>query len=121
MFEEWINNPVSFIEYCMTINGWNDPSLSIDRIDNNGDYIPGNIRFATKTIQSRNKRSFPGKTGYTGVVLDLRYNKPRYKSGISINNRSIHIGTFDTAKEAAIARDQYITDNNLEGFNLQVL
>lgn len=31
-----------------------------------------------------------------------------------------HIGTFKTAKEAAIARDQYIIDNNLP-HRLQVL
>lgn len=52
----WINNPVAFIEYVKTLEHCGEKGYSLDRIDNNKNYEPGNLRYATQSEQNRNKR-----------------------------------------------------------------
>lgn len=51
--EEWRSSYVAFLAY---IGRRPSPSHSIDRIDNNAGYHPGNVRWATKQEQARNTR-----------------------------------------------------------------
>lgn len=46
-----------FVKYAMTLEGFDDPTLSTDRIDNSKGYAPGNIRFATPLTQVHNRRA----------------------------------------------------------------
>lgn len=53
--DEWLNSFLSFQEWAVA-NGYAD-NLSIDRIDNDGNYEPSNCRWSTAVVQSNNRRS----------------------------------------------------------------
>ena len=62
---EWRNSFLTFYEWA-TNNGYQE-NLTIDRINVNGNYEPGNCRWITKGEQTRNKRDtthifFRGRT-----------------------------------------------------------
>ena len=57
-----------------------------------------NLEYRSRSVASRKRRS-SSKIGYTGVYKENN----RYRAVISVNRRSLHIGMFSTAEEAALA------------------
>ena len=55
---------------------------------------------------------------YIGVFYNKKVfgkvNKKPFYSTVGVKKEYTHIGSFETAKEAAIARDVYIIKNNLD-------
>ena len=112
--EEWLDVQ-NFYDWAMS-NGYSD-ELSIDRIESDGNYCSENCRWTTKTIQRRNTRIAKNNTsGYKGVCYHKGNNK--YIARIRVNKNLIHLGYFQTAVEAGVAYNNYIIENNLEGFIL---
>jgi hypothetical protein len=54
---EWLSNPKDFLKYLWSLEGAMNDSLELDRVDNDGDYKPGNLRFVTHSESMKNRRA----------------------------------------------------------------
>jgi len=64
--QQWMDDRPSFFDYLISLPGWDDLNLTVDRIDNDKGYEPGNIRFATMLTQNNNRR---GSRNYLANAL----------------------------------------------------
>ena len=62
MCDEWKNDFLKFYNWSMN-NGYKD-NLTIDRINNDGNYEPSNCRWVTPKEQLNNRRNFLIKNQY---------------------------------------------------------
>jgi len=56
MYSEWINNYPKFKEYILTNLGERPEGMTLDRINNDGNYEPNNLRWATQLQQCEDHR-----------------------------------------------------------------
>jgi hypothetical protein len=76
------------------------------RINPDGNYEPGNVRWATDTVQSINRRAF-GRVEYKGVT---EVSQGIYRARVTYGGYRIHIGRFKAKEEAAYMYDCFILD-----------
>lgn len=54
--DEWKDDFQAFYDHVSQLPHFGEEGYSLDRINNNGNYEPGNVRWATRTEQNKNKR-----------------------------------------------------------------
>ena len=102
MCDEWRISFLSFKEWSIS-NGYSD-SLSIDRIDVNGNYSPDNCRWVSNSVQQFNKRRTSRNTsGHVGVSWNK--NSRRWIAYITKNGETTVLGYFVNYNDAVIARE----------------
>ncbi len=85
------------------VNGPIPEGMTIDHINlDSRDNRLSNLRLATMRQQMQNRREW-AETGVKGVYITP---KGKIYSNITVNKKTIHIGTFDTVEEAAAAYEQ---------------
>ena len=57
----WVENRVEFLRYLVSLDGWDQPTLQLDRTDNDKGYEPGNVRFVTRSVNMGNKRKITAR------------------------------------------------------------
>lgn len=56
IYPKWVHSFDAFYDYVSKLEHFGEVGYTLDRIDNNGNYEPNNLRWATRSQQNKNKR-----------------------------------------------------------------
>lgn len=118
IFSIWQVDFQSYYDYITALPNYREIGFSIDRIDNNGNYFPGNLRWTNQHFQVANSRKRKDNTsGYRGVYFNKR--DKNWNAAIFINGINHNLGYHDTPEIAVMVRNNYIEKNNLTEYFIQ--
>ena len=109
--DEWKNDFKLFYDWAFA-NGYKE-GLSIDRIDNDGNYEPSNCRWTNWSEQALNKQRISRRntSGYVGVSY---YSKRRtFTASVTVEGITKKVFEGKDAYIVAKYREEYIINNNI--------
>lgn len=97
--DEWKTDFMSFYNWA---NQSNHIGLTLDRINNDGNYEPDNCKWSTSKEQAINRRPKGSKSGYRYIQWDKAVSKWRVQIGKQ------YLGRFDTIEQAFKIREEQL-------------
>ena len=101
-----------FYEWAMA-NGY-DESLTLDRINVDGNYEPSNCRWADMETQALNRHQHKSNTGHLGITKRVTKTKSgeyvRYVARVKRHQVMHNVGSFPTLEEAIAAREKFLNE-----------
>lgn len=95
MYPEWVNDFQAFYDYVSKLPHFGEAGYSLDRINNDGNYEPDNVRWADRKTQSRNRRN-NRVLEYEGEQMCLA--ETAEKSGIQIGTLRLRLKRGETGE-----------------------
>lgn len=98
--------------YVESLPNYDPVNLTLDRIDNNLGYTPGNLRWVDKNVQLANQsHSGKGFNRYSGVNWSITHN--RWIARVTFKGKTLLSKVCLTEQEALETRNAFIIANDL--------
>lgn len=102
--DRWRDTNTGFMYFVQDMGRKPSKEYSIDRIDNNGNYEPGNCRWATSSEQKINSRRKINK--HSGIPGVNKTKAGKWKVTLNRDYKELYGGTFQTLEDAILGLEK---------------